>query len=315
MRYKTSLQYSYFDSSSITYCALAQDDDKTHDLRFWKVPFRTNLWLLLVLLLAVFCTSLQLAIRQNASFFVAMCFSAYTFIAIMVGDGNIRYKEMTLCLAFLGLAVGLLYSNGLLSLVVKAPSPTRYHYLKEILKDGYKLLVFSKHHRNVLVKELEIRGVRNFANTFHDCTNLTWTLEFVAANLPKKKLRIEDTSAAKIQLNIYKTIIKNTNWLRYDFNMLVEVLQQFPYFWAINTLNRYWIRVTINWIQQSGLQTKWNDWEQRAYHLTNSYFQKVTVNRDDRIESRKTLLLLGIVHGMGITLAIVCLLCEKLQNK
>lgn len=103
-----------------------------------------------------------------------------------------------------------------------------------------------------------------------------------------------------------------TTRLKYECRVLPEVIRSVSYFRAMYTLNREWIEITTNRIIEAGIQTMWSNSEERALLLAYGLQREVTMATDDIIGSRRVQLLIGIVGGMGVTLAALCLLTEKL---
>lgn len=227
----------------------------------------------------------------------------------MTGNGKVRFTGLSICLTFLGLSVGSLYSNSLLSLVVKEPAPVMYSHLKQILLEGYRIVVFGNLAKDALVKDLEIRNVNNILDAFYVCDECPQTFWFIGSKLAEKKLKIVFTRTANMFLTFYKVFMQNVE-RRHRCNLLPEVVQSKPYFWIMHTVNRNWIRITLDRLIDTRLQLIWTKWQQRAFMLTKGHFMHGPVIRDDAIGSRKMVLLLGIVVVSGTIFAFVCFIME-----
>lgn len=310
--HKSLLRFSEFDAVLFIYCVPPKYENSSIDFGFWIEPFKEELWILLILLMTAYSIYSQIGLRDNTYFVAEVFQSGFKFMAIMLGDGNIRYNGLRLCLAFFGLTVGILYSNCLLSLVVKEPPPLRYQNLKQILQDGYKIPVFSSEDWKFFAKDLEIRRIENYNASFYTCNECPRTYEFNGEKLTEKMLRWVYTSVAKIGLHLYKVVLRNIGKPRYECQLLPEIVHPQPYFWYMQTVNRHWIQITLNRIIEAGLQIAWTKWEHKAFQLAYKDFGIVTLIRDDAIGSRNIELLLGTVQGLGVTIAMVCILIEKL---
>lgn len=138
--HQPSIGISEMYSSSLIYCVLTRGDDESKDMIYWSQPFRAELWGFLIMLMLGFGIFSQFRIRDNRLFIVEVCVSLYKLVGIMIGDGKIRYSRVHLWIALLGLAIGTLYANLLLSLAVKEVPPKFYNRLEPLLKSGYKIL-------------------------------------------------------------------------------------------------------------------------------------------------------------------------------
>lgn len=93
----------------------------------------------------------------------------------------------------------------------------------------------------------------------------------------------------------------------YDCSVLPKVIHSVPHFWVLYTLIRDWIGKTINRISEGGLHDMWSIWEERAILMAWKIGGQITMNTEDIIGARRV----GCLGGLGITLAILCLISEK----
>lgn len=317
--YTTGFLFSEFDSFSFLYCQLTRGDDETKDLEFWVQPFKVELWIALIFIMAMCCIYSQAGLRDNNKFAVEVCESAFKFIEVLIGNGNINNSLFQLCLAYLGFFVCLFYSSCLLGFVVMESPPAPYTSIKEILTDGYKILLFPQTGvKDNLSPDLKLRGIDPVSKAFpvYDDVLLRTpglTVSFVADQLMEKRLVVSDTSVAQRNLRVWSIVLNQHTDVKYECHVLPEAMHAHSFFWIMYTINRDWIRITMNRLVEAGLQKMWIEWGERAFRLALELEEKVTGNSDgdDKIGIRKFLFVLNMLQGTGITLAILSLICEK----
>lgn len=183
---------------------------------------------------------------------------------------------------------------------MKEPDPVPYSGIKHILSDGYKVLDFPQMEdsstKNRISTDLILRGI-DISEVFDSYNEYNPSWRFVAERLTEKRIEVGGTSNARIAVQIYKKALNFIARLKYECSVIPEVIDPVPRFWALYTLN--------------SRQAMWTKWEDRAIELDWGIKGKATLDRDDKIEGRRVELILGILGGMGITLALVCLVTEK----
>ncbi|CAL8120986.1 unnamed protein product [Orchesella dallaii] len=254
--------FSYDIAKQLIYCLKRKPQSKiAFDYEIWAAPFSYKLWILIFVALTIayiiLLRSMNLAVGIPTV--IALCSNQ----GFQVQSNNIKFYVVMIFPAFF---LGSFYGNEITSLMVSPPVWVGYQSLKQILEDGYKIIMENsiEYKTDIYVETFKRMGLHSkLNNSFRFVSEFGDTQSRVKhlTNFSEKNILIQDYAVySKFAI---ETQLVNQN---VDCHIAPEKLMPSSLFRIFYTVNRYWMMINVQRMKNAGLDVKWEG-DTQTHHV------------------------------------------------
>ncbi|CAL8116186.1 unnamed protein product [Orchesella dallaii] len=260
----TGFSFSYDLAKQLIYCLKRKPQSKiAFDYEIWAAPFSYKLWILIFVALTIayviLLRNMNLAIGIPTV--IALCSNQ----GFQVQSKNLKFYVVMIFRAFF---LGSFYGNEITSLMVSPPVWVGYQSLKQILEDGYKIIIENSTEYKIdlydeTFKRMDLHSKMNnsfrFVSEFGDVPSRVKYL----TNFSEKNTIIQDSDSAVHSKFGFEKKLVNQN---VSCHIVPEKVVPSPSFRIFYTVNRYWMMINVQRMKDAGLDVKWED-DTQTYHV------------------------------------------------
>ncbi|CAL8149430.1 unnamed protein product [Orchesella dallaii] len=288
------LHFNRFSAQSIIYCPVSKEFIRP-PIKFstWHEPFSLEIW---AGILCIIIFAILNSLRHHSSVRNILVDLEGYIASISGADVQIR-KFIIIC-SFVFILTQL-YVNGLTSIITVTTPIKGIRFIKEFIKNGYKIL-FRQARASVSLEDLLYEEFQSIGVTLDEAFHVThkkytdnemirWFLA------PSKRFGFIFSSS----LATYKAA-HSAMLLNHQFNVsftcfsLEQMFHKHLYLWHIRTENQQWISISLERMATSGLFYKWDEWSTWHRMLVEKLHTNDVPTSSDLINISKVLALLLI---------------------